>query len=116
MVKLFYMDKEVQRIINSRDLYHVLLVSDDCTDQEILTSAYKSISTKVHPEINKEENAIDAFKRVSHAYQVLTDQKKRNQYSMQLEKEKSTKNKKKSIFQINLSNFIVKKMMNLMEL
>ncbi|KAK8834431.1 DnaJ, subfamily C member 18 [Tritrichomonas musculus] len=86
--------KEIQRILNAKDLYHVLSVADDCTDQEVLTSAYKSISTKVHPEINKEENAIDAFKRVSHAYQVLTDQKKRNQYSMQLEKEKSTKNKK----------------------
>lgn len=82
MVKLFYMDKEVQRIINSRDLYHVLLVSDDCTDQEILDSVYKIISKKVHPSLNNDKNASTAFKLVSHAYQVLKDDTKRERYRL----------------------------------
>ena len=77
---------EVLRILSSKDLYHVLSVADDFTDQELLTTAYKLISIKVHPEINKDENAEKAFKRVSHAYQVLSDDEKREQYNLQLEK------------------------------
>lgn len=84
--------KEVQRILNAKDLYHVLSVADDCTDQEVLTSAYKSISKKVHPTLNKDENAKKAFIKVSHAYQVLKNEKRREQYKLQLEKE--IKNKK----------------------
>ncbi|PMC59104.1 molecular chaperone DnaJ [Dolosicoccus paucivorans] len=64
---------------NKRDLYDVLGVSRDASDQEI-KRAYRKLSKKYHPDINKEPDADEKFKEVTQAYEVLSDEQKRAAY------------------------------------
>ena len=62
-----------------RDLYEVLGVSKSASDDEI-KKAYRKLSKKFHPDINKEAGAEDKFKEVAEAYEVLSDANKRAAY------------------------------------
>src|SRR5699024_1899528 len=61
------------------DFYDILGVSKDATDQEI-KKAYRQLSKKYHPDINKEEGAEEKFKQIQEAYEVLSDSNKRAAY------------------------------------
>lgn len=62
-----------------RDYYEVLGVSRDASDAEI-KKAYRKLSKKYHPDINKEAGAEDKFKEISEAYEILSDSQKRAAY------------------------------------
>jgi molecular chaperone DnaJ len=62
-----------------RDLYEVLGVSKGASDEEI-KKAYRKLSKKFHPDINKEAGAEDKFKEVAEAYEVLSNSDKRAAY------------------------------------
>lgn len=62
-----------------RDLYEVLGVSKSASDDEI-KRAYRKLSKKFHPDINKEAGAEEKFKEVAEAYEVLSDANKRAAY------------------------------------
>ncbi|MBG9982333.1 molecular chaperone DnaJ [Aerococcaceae bacterium DSM 111020] len=64
---------------DKRDYYDVLGISKDASEDEI-KKAYRKLSKKYHPDINKEEDAEEKFKEVSEAYEVLSDQQKRAAY------------------------------------
>jgi len=58
------------------DYYSILLIDRNSTTTEIKLS-YKKLALKYHPDRNKEEGAEEHFKKISEAYQVLSDENKR---------------------------------------
>ena len=64
---------------DKRDYYDVLGVSRDASDVEI-KKAYRKLSKKYHPDINKEPDADAKFKEVTEAYEMLSDSQKRAAY------------------------------------
>lgn len=93
-VKTFTKVQEVlcTRILAATDLYSVLDVGRDSSDEEI-KKAYRKVSRfasesicivqmalQLHPDKNGAPRAEDAFKRISNAFQTLSDPKKRSHY------------------------------------
>lgn len=61
------------------DYYQILEVSKSSSEDEIKKS-YKKLALKYHPDKNKTAGAEERFKKITEAYDVLTDRKKRNIY------------------------------------
>lgn len=70
---------EVKKVLEAKTLYEVLCVEEKCTADEV-KRGYKKLAMKVHPDRCKHPNATSAFQRISHAYQVLSDENKRADY------------------------------------
>ena len=62
-----------------KDYYKILGVERE-TSQTDLKKAYRKLARKYHPDVSKEANAEERFKEVNEAYEVLGDEKKREQY------------------------------------
>ncbi|WP_163101892.1 molecular chaperone DnaJ [Peribacillus alkalitolerans] len=65
--------------MSKRDFYDVLGVSKGASKDEI-KKAYRKLSKKYHPDINKEADAADKFKELTEAYESLSDDQKRAHY------------------------------------
>ena len=63
----------------AKSLYETLGVSENASADEIKKS-YRKLARKYHPDINKEESAVDKFKEINAAYEVLSDADKKAQY------------------------------------
>jgi curved DNA-binding protein len=62
-----------------QDYYETLGVARDASAEDI-RRAYRKLARKYHPDVNKEPDAEDRFKRISEAYEVLRDEEKRASY------------------------------------
>jgi molecular chaperone DnaJ len=67
------------RSSTKRDYYEVLSVARTASDDEI-KKAYRRLALQYHPDRNKAPDAVERFKEVTEAYQVLSDAEKRNLY------------------------------------
>jgi len=63
----------------SKSLYETLGISENASADEIKKS-YRKLARKYHPDINKEESAVEKFKEINAAYEVLSDEQKKAQY------------------------------------
>lgn len=63
----------------AKDYYEVLGVQKTATLDEI-KKAYRKLALEYHPDRNKSKDAGDKFKEVTKAYEVLSDQQKRQAY------------------------------------
>lgn len=64
---------------DNQDLYDVLGLQKDASDDEI-KHAYRKLSKKYHPDINKAPDAEAKFKKINEAYETLSDPQKRAAY------------------------------------
>lgn len=62
-----------------RDYYEILGVDKSATKADI-KKAYRVLALKYHPDKNKSDDAEEKFKEINEAYQVLSDEKKRQTY------------------------------------
>ncbi len=62
-----------------RDYYEVLGVSKNASKQEI-KKAYRKLAKNYHPDRNKEANAEEKFREAQEAYDILSDDQKRQAY------------------------------------
>ena len=62
-----------------RDYYEVLGLTKTATAAEI-KAAYRKMALKFHPDHNKEKDAEAKFKEINEAYQILSDEKKKQTY------------------------------------
>ncbi|XP_014249524.2 protein tumorous imaginal discs, mitochondrial-like [Cimex lectularius] len=63
-----------------KDYYEILGLTRNCSAKDI-KKAYYQLAKKYHPDTNKEDpNAAKKFQEVSEAYEVLSDDEKRQQY------------------------------------
>lgn len=64
--------------------YETLGVQRDATDSEI-KKAYRALSLKYHPDRNTDSDAKTMFQTISSAYEVLSDQQKRQEHNDELD-------------------------------
>ena len=72
-------DRECKTIIDKKDLYDVLGVQKNASEDEIRRS-YKKMAVKFHPDKNNSNFSADAFKKISHAFSVLSNKEKKQRY------------------------------------
>ena len=66
--------------MSKRDYYEILGVAKDA-DENAIKRAYRKLAMKYHPDRNPDdEKAAENFREVTEAYEVLTDEGKRNRY------------------------------------
>ncbi len=62
-----------------KDYYETLGVERGATEAQI-KAAYRKLARKFHPDVNKSKDAVDKFKDINEAYEVLSDKEKRQRY------------------------------------
>lgn len=68
-----------KKINRTKDFYELLGVEKGC-ESGAITSAYRKLAVKLHPDKNSAPGATDAFKKVKTAYECLNDDQKRAHY------------------------------------
>jgi len=65
----------------AKSLYETLGISEKASAEEI-KKAYRKLARKYHPDVNKDEEAVEKFKEINAAYEVLSDPKKKDEYDL----------------------------------
>ena len=66
-------------MVTKRDLYDILGVGKTASATEI-KKAYRKLALQYHPDRNKSQGSVEKFKEISEAYEILSDQGKRQNY------------------------------------
>ncbi len=70
-------------MLNIRNIspYSILQVNTRATDEQIIAS-YRLLARKYHPDKNKDENSGAIFKRITEAYDIMSDKQKKDDYTV----------------------------------
>jgi len=72
-------DSDCKKIIDRKDYYEILGLGKNATEDEIRKS-YKKLAIKFHPDKNKSILAEEAFKKISHSFNILSNKEKKANY------------------------------------
>lgn len=72
-------DYDCKKIIEKKDYYEILGLNKSASEEEI-RKAYKKLAIKFHPDKNKSKLAEDAFKKISHSFNILSNKEKKSTY------------------------------------
>lgn len=64
---------------NHQSLYEILTIDSEATANDIRI-AYRRLAKLTHPDVNKEPDAVERFRQVQNAYELLSDATKRARY------------------------------------
>jgi curved DNA-binding protein CbpA len=70
------------------DLYGILQVAPHA-EPEVIEAAWKRLSKKYHPDVNKAPDANERMKAINHAYDILRDPVQRERYDQKLHSTRS---------------------------
>lgn len=76
---LFQLCALLSVVVHAEDFYKLLGISRSATPKEI-KKGYRQKSLEFHPDKNKEEGAADKFTQINRAYEVLSDEEKKQIY------------------------------------
>ena len=65
----------------AKSLYETLGINEKASPEEI-KKAYRKLARKYHPDVNKSEEAVEKFKEINAAYEVLSDKQKKDEYDL----------------------------------
>lgn len=91
---------ESQAQTGLQTLYQVLLVQESVTDHGI-KSAYRRLARQWHPDVCREDNAAEMFRKINEAYETLMDSQMRARYDAGLYFERQSKAGSKCDYSIN---------------
>lgn len=75
--------QRILRIMNQKDYYKILGVREDASSEEI-KKAYRTLAFQYHPDKNPGKEEL--MKEINEAYAVLSDQRKRNEYDLLIQR------------------------------
>ena len=82
----FFGDELDIDILNTRNLFNILKISQISSDAEV-KSAYKTAAKKYHPDVYRNPNSNEIFKKINDAYSILKTQDRRDRYAIGLKME-----------------------------
>ncbi|KAK9829535.1 hypothetical protein WJX72_006369 [[Myrmecia] bisecta] len=80
MRKLTSQARGAAQIVRAESDYYDILGVKKGADKKEIKTAYRQKARKFHPDVNKDPGAEDMFKKISNAYEVLSDDNKRSIY------------------------------------
>ena len=97
-------DEEIEKILNNKDDYYLILNVDKYANSEEIKKQYKKLVFIYHPDKNKNIKADEAFKIINNAYINLINEDKRKEYDIKLNKKNNKYNKEKENKKENKNN------------
>ena len=81
-----------------KTLYEILEVSETAS-KEVIEKAYKVLAKKYHPDLQAPENKANAenqMKKINEAYDILSDETKRKEYDLNIERKRQEERQKEA--------------------
>ena len=95
--------------------YYEILEVDKHASQEVIEKAYRALAKKYHPDLQqgvKQQEYAEKMKIINQAYDVLSDDRKRQEYNQKLESEEISKEQHEQIIR---ENYELRQQLNRME-
>lgn len=90
-----------QRRPDGQQTLYQVLMSKATASADDIKRAYRQLARQWHPDVCREPDASEMFLRIKHAYDLLSDDKKRRRYDAGLKLEASTQHERPKNFLIN---------------
>ena len=86
--------------VSSKSHYEILQVHPDASPK-VINAAYKSLSTKYHPDRDKSADAARPFAEIQHAFEVLSDPDGRRRYDANPGQGTAAKSESSVVFRVD---------------